>query len=289
MQTIVTRSALMAGSLARTPFRRMVSAAAEAGYDSMTIWPNIWRYAQKKEGLTLTAMRRMMEDHGLALTDADACLDWVPAPADSAGRLGPMKKETPRSEFFDVCAALGGTTVIAVHLTGTPLDYERDIPAFARLCDDAAAYGLRIALEFVGFANVRDIAAARRLVEGANRPNAGYVADIGHVIRGGGAIDDVRALPAERIYTVQLVDGARLPPADLVEEAMYGRRLPGDGDFDVPRFLQVLGEMGVRASLGAELYRRSFELREPADVMREMLLATGDVLAKAGMTLPGRN
>lgn len=288
MQSIVSRSTFMAGSLARTPFTRLVKAAAAAGYDSVTIWPNIWRYAQRHEGLTLPAMRRMLEDHGLALTDGDACSDWVPQEADGSNRIGPMKKLTSRTEFFDVVAALGGTTVVAAHIGGAALDLDRDIPAFAKLCDDAAAYGLRIAFEFVGFTVVRDVATAMRIVEGAGRPNGGYVADVGHVLRGGGAIDDIRALPAGRIFTVQIMDGARQAPVDLVEEAMYGRRMPGDGEFDVPRFLKVLGEMGVRASLGAELYRRSFELREPVDVMREMLLSTRAVLAEAGMELPGK-
>ena len=288
MQTIVSRSTFMAGSLARTPFTRMVKAASEAGYDSITIWPNIWRHAQRHDGLTLPAMRRVLEDHGLVLTDGDACSDWVPQAADAASRIGPMKKITSRTEFFDVVAALGGTTVVAAHMGSAACDPDRDIPAFAKLCDDAAAYGLRIAFEFVGFSAVRDVATAMRIVEGAARPNGGYVADVGHVLRGGGAIDDIRALPAERIFTVQIMDGARAAPADLAEEAMFGRRMPGDGEFDVPQFLRVLGEMGVRASVGAELYRRSFELREPVEVMREMLLATRSVLEQAGMTLPMR-
>ncbi len=288
MQTIVSRSTFMAGSLPRTPFTRVVKAAAEAGYDSITIWPNVWRHAQRHEGLTLPAMRRVLEDHGLVLTDVDAYRGWVPAPAGATSHIGPMKKEVSRSEFFDVCAALGGNTMIAVHMAGVPVDLDRDIPAFAQLCDDAAKYGIRVAFEFVGFSSVRDVATVMRIVEGANRPNGGYTADIGHVIRGGGSIDDIRALPAERIYTVQILDGAREAPADLAEEAMYGRRLPGDGDLDVPRFLRVLGEMGVRASVGAELYRRSFEMREPVEVMREMLLATRNVLAQADMALPMR-
>jgi len=280
LHSIVKQSTFMAGNLARTSFRKVVGAAAAAGYDSITIWPNMWRHALRRDGLTLDSMRRMLEDHKLALTFAEGCTDWIPAAPQ--GAAGPRNDAT-RAEYIEVCAALGGAGIVVAHTTGAPLDYERDIAAFARACDEAAAAKVGVALELVGFAAIRDVHAAKRVVEGAGKPNGGYVIDIGHLIRGGGSIDDVRQLPAERIHCVQVNDGPRAAPADLVEEVVFGRRLPGDGELDVPAFLKTLGEMGVRASVGAELYRRSFEQREAVDVMRELLAATPHVLGQAGM------
>ncbi len=276
--TIAERMTFMSGSLARTPFRHQVAAAAAAGFDSVTIWPNVWRHAQRRDGLSLADMRAMLDHHGLVLTDADPCMDWVP-PASSADAVrGPLRTRTPRAEFFEVCAALGGTTIVATHMTDAPLEADRDIEAFARLCDDAGEHGLRIALEFVPFSNVVDVTTAWHIVSQAGRPNGGLVVDLWHHVRGGGDDAALAAVPAERIYTVQLSDGPALAPADLADEAMYHRLLPGQGAMDLARLVRLLERSGVRASVGPELYATGFEDRPPAEVARELYDATRRLL-----------
>jgi len=258
------RPTFMAGCLARTPFRQLVPAAASAGFASTTLWPNIWRHAQHRDALSLRDMRAMLDDAGLTLTDVDACFDWVP-PSSGPGP-GPMRHRVPRQEFFDICVALGGTTLIAVHQTDAGLDIGRDTASFAGLCDEAAAHGLRVALEFVPFTNVPDLATAWRIVSGAGRPNAGLVLDIWHYVRSGRDEALLARIPADRISTVQLCDGLTTTPADLAQEAMYGRMMPGAGEFGVAAFVAQLHMMGVRAPCGPELYQRSFEDHPPRHV-----------------------
>ena len=50
-----------AGFLPRTPFTQLVPAAASAGFTSMTLWPNVWRHARKKAGLTFAQMRGILD------------------------------------------------------------------------------------------------------------------------------------------------------------------------------------------------------------------------------------
>ena len=281
MTSIAAQLTFMAGSLARTPFRQQVETAAAAGFDSISIWPNIWRHALRKDGLTLADMSAMLRNNGLTLTDGDAIRDWVPAPRVESAAFGPIKSGISRHEFFEVVNALGGTTVVAVHLTDSPLDVDRDTEAFAQLCDDAAAHGLRVALEFVSFSNIRDAKTAMRIVNGAGRANGGLVVDIGHHRRGGGSDAELRQVPGDKVYTVQLLDGPSQAPEDIVKEAVYGRQLPGDGEFDVTGFVRMLGEMGVRASVGPELYDPRYETRPVAEVARELMAATRRVLDQA--------
>ena len=278
--SIAERFTFMAGSLPRTPFKVMVRAAAQAGFDSMTLWPNIWRYAMKKEGLNLKDMRAMLDDHGLTLTDLDACQDWAP-PQSASGPGGPMKGGTTRDEFFEVCSQLGGSTVVAAYMTDVPLNLDRDVEGFARLCDDAARHGLRIALEFIPFTHIPDAATAWKVVGGANRSNGGLVADIWHHVRSGSDDAGLRSVPAEKIYTVQLSDGPAQASSDLMNETVYGRLQPGEGSFNTKGFLQLLGGMGVRASVGPEAYKKSYEERDPFEVIQELATATRNVLAKA--------
>ncbi len=272
----------MAGSMARLPFRQQVEVASAAGFDSITTWPNIWRHAQRKDGLSFADMRSMLDDHGLVLTDVDACSDWAP-PSTGEG-VGPRMAAT-RHDFFEACEALGGTTAVAVYSSDAPMVFDRDVAAFAQLCDDAAQHGLRIALEFVAFMQLSDVATAWRIVETAGRANSGLVVDIGHHVRSTHDDAALRAVPPERIFTVQLNDGPAIAPADLADEAMWHRLMPGEGEFDTAQFLRLLAEMGVSASVGPELnvLIDANQSRLPGELAAEMMVATRAMLAAAGV------
>jgi sugar phosphate isomerase/epimerase len=286
-EAVTWRATFMAGCLARTPFRVQVAAASAAGFDSMTIWPNIWRHARRRDSLTLADMRAMLDDRGVTLTDADGCADWVPGSSAPDGVRGPMRRRVPREEFFEVCVALGGTTVVAVHLTDAGLDLGRDIEGFAGLCDDAARHGLRVALEFFPFSNVPDLGTAWRIVSGAGRANGGLVVDLCHHVRSGRDDELLELIPPGRIYTVQLADGPATAPADLVREAMYERMMPGTGEFSAARFVSLLEAMGVRAPCGPELYSPSFDERPAGEVADQLYRALRDVCPARPTGPPG--
>jgi len=271
-----------AGSLPRTPFAELVPAAAAAGFGAITLWPNVWRHALTKGGFTLATMRTLLQDHGLVLTDVDACRDWIPAPTTDATGLGPQRSLIPRSEFFDVCIALGGTTVIAVHVSDAALVLERETESFARLCDDAARHGLRVALEAVAFGGIPRMETAWAIVQGAGRANGGVTADVAHHVRSGADPRVLAQIPGDRIFCVQLCDGPREAPADLAQEAMYERRLPGEGEWDIDGYLRTLTASGVRAPVGCEVYNSDFERRPTMEVMRDLAGAARRALARAG-------
>ncbi len=275
------RLTFMAGCLARTPFPELVSTAAEAGFEAITLWPNIWRHARHKLGMSLAQMRGLLDAHGLICTDTGAVRDWVPAPARDSTQFGPIKGSIPREEFFEVTAALGGSTVVAVHMTDAALDLDRDTESFARLCDDAARYGLRIALEFVPFSQVPNMDTALRIVEGAGRANGGLVLDNWHHAHSGGSLDSLRRLPPERVFTIQISDSPRHLSRPLVEEAMHHRQWPGQGALDVAGFLHTLDQLGVRCPIGLELYQADFDTQPVSTVMRRLANATRQLLNPA--------
>jgi sugar phosphate isomerase/epimerase len=265
----------MAGCLARTPFREQVAAAAAAGFGGITCWPNIWRHAQRRDGLTIEDMRRMLDDAGLVPSDVDACSDCA-APASVDVPL----PSAPREEFFDIGARLGATTVVATHTIGAESATDRDVAGFAELCDAAADHRMRIALEYVPFTGVPDLASALRILDQVQRSNAGLVVDLGHHARSGGQPDDLRALRPELVFTIQLADGPADPPADLLDDAMSHRQPPGWGEFPLVACLKVLADIGVRAPTGPEVYRPECADRPAGDVAAELYRATVDVLQR---------
>ncbi len=266
----------MAGSLARTSFRQQVTATASAGFQAITCWPNIWRHATRKDGLDLRGMRQLLDDAGLRLTDVDACQDWAVAPVIDS----PLPAPAPRTEFFEVCNALGGTTIVAAHPPGSGTVSEADIEGFASLCDDADTEGLRVALEYVPFTGVPDLPTALRVLRDVGRPNAGLVIDLWHHARSGGQPADLETLDPSLVFTVQLADGPARPPESLLDEAVFHRQLPGHGDFPLAAGLRVLAELGVQAPMGPEVFRTDAEQRPTADVAQELYFATAELLGR---------
>lgn len=65
--------------------------------------------------------------------------------------------------------------------------------------------------------------------------------------------DVLRRIPADRIVSVELIDGARLPfRGDLIQDSIDHRRPAGRGDFDVDRFLAAIFATGYRGPIGDE-------------------------------------
>lgn len=251
------RLTLMAGCVARVPFRTHVEAAARAGFEAITIWPNIWRHAVSKGGLSLRDMRKVLDDNGLALTDVEGVMQWPPG-----------------SEHLEVCAELGGERVVAMQLDPGPFDLPREAERFALFDEAAQAHGVKTAVEFVAFGGLRNASTAWRLIELAGSPEAGIVLDIAHHIRAQGTDAELNAIPAERIVTIQLADGPASPPDDLVQEATFGRMWPGEGVFDVSGFMGRLSQRGVRANVGLELYQPEFATRDPYALIEELARRT---------------
>ena len=58
-------------------------------------------------------------------------------------------------------------------------------------------------------------------------------------------VAQLREIPGERIQILQFNDAPATAGADLLEEAMLARRLPGTGDIDLVGLVRVLEEIGA--------------------------------------------
>jgi sugar phosphate isomerase/epimerase len=61
-------------------------------------------------------------------------------------------------------------------------------------------------------------------------------------------------VPIETILAVQLDDAPARAEADLVQETLNRRRVPGEGDIDLPGILRILRDGGSPAPLGVEVF-----------------------------------
>ena len=154
-------------------------------------------------------------------------------------------------------------------------DPRRVVETFAALCDAAASFDLRVALEFMRFRDLQTIGAASSLVSVAGRSNGAVLVDALHLSRSGGGPADVAKVPAERIAYMQLCDAPREQPAfdGLVHEARNERLHAGEGalwldelfdalphdvaiSVEVPRSIDAAKSVAERARLAGDAARK---------------------------------
>jgi sugar phosphate isomerase/epimerase len=234
-------------SVGNVHLREAIPAAAAAGFEVMSIAAR----PLAKSGMSPAELRLVLDDHGIRVQEIEAAFDWLalPAPADAPW----LHVEQTADELIAAGAELGAATVVGVH-AGPPSPPEVAAEAFGRFCDRAATHGMQAALEYVAFATIADLASAWNVVALAGRPNGGLLVDLWHHRRSLSSDDSLRAIPADRIHSVQLSDGTATPVGTLLHD-VHHRRLPGDGEFDVAGFVRTLVDHGVTCPIGVEVFQ----------------------------------
>jgi 4-hydroxyphenylpyruvate dioxygenase len=149
----------------------------------------------------------------------------------------------------------------------------------------AADFDIRLALEFVGWAEViKDIRTARTIVEAAGRPNGGVLYDTFHHFFGGSTMDDLRALPTEQIFAVHLVDATRMDLSTL-EISRKHRLFPGHGSVPFAEILSILHDKHYDGFMSLEMFNEQYWQRPPLEVAREGYAAMTRLIGAAGFAL----
>src|SRR5690606_10376189 len=100
------------------------------------------------------------------------------------------QSDTVRRDLFAVADVLGARHIKVMPPFGDAGWPEtRLIDEFGELCNQAARYNLRIALEMIPYSDLSTLEAALAVVAGANADNGGLLIDIWHVLRSGAALD----------------------------------------------------------------------------------------------------
>jgi sugar phosphate isomerase/epimerase len=97
------------------------------------------------------------------------------------------------------------------------------------------------------------LATAWEIVRGAARTNGGILFDTWHFFRGVPDLDLLAGVPGERIFSVQVSDGAPELRESLVKDTFRHRLLPGEGTFDLLGVLRVLRRTGGLNLVGPEV------------------------------------
>jgi sugar phosphate isomerase/epimerase len=238
-----------------------------------------------RQGWTDEDMLSVLRSYGVTLDEVEVLFGFFapPGPANIPERPGLLYAD-PELEraAFRMADVFGARRVQAVGtFDSTPVGSEV-APAFAQLCDRAAAHDLQVALEFVPYTSIPDLRTAAGIVAEADRPNGGLCVDSWHFFRGGARFDDLAAIDPSRVFMIQLNDGPSRPvdPNRMVD-AVHHRRCPGEGDFALVDFVRTLSRPGLSAAWSVEVYSDELNRKTTEDAARLAASSTRALLRSA--------
>jgi sugar phosphate isomerase/epimerase len=249
-------------SLRGTGFDERLDAAADAGFAAVGML--IPEYQKlRRQGRSDADLLEALASRGLVLAEIEALLGWA-----ASGDALAMSRE-----HLDVACHMaevfGARHLQAIGpFEGTVDDAAR---AFARVCDRAAEVGLLVAIEFLPFNNIDHAGVALDIANRAGRRNGGLCVDVWHHFRGARDEALLRAIPSERIVSIQLNDGTLEPQdSDYIRDCMENRKPMGEGEFDLPTFLGILDETGTDVPWSLEVISTELQKLDAAAAARRI-------------------
>jgi sugar phosphate isomerase/epimerase len=211
----------------------MVSCAASAGFSHVGLrlipaTPQDRRYPVIGETPMVRDIRARLAADGVDVLDVEVFR---------------LKDDTRIEDFvpaIETAASLGGKHLLT---TGQDPDRGRLRDNFAALCALAGRYGLTVDLEFMRWTEIATLAQARDIVGACGADNAGIIVDALHFDRTRTTLEELRAVPAQRLHFAQICDApAAMPPTmeAVIHEARTARMAPGAGELDLVSFIRAL-------------------------------------------------
>ncbi|MEN1761083.1 sugar phosphate isomerase/epimerase family protein [Anoxynatronum sibiricum] len=132
-------------------------------------------------------------------------------------------------------------------LEGRPWEEIRTLTAqnIRRIADVGARYGVRFQLEPVAWSPIHSLSQSLELIEAVERDNFGMVIDFWHLWYGGKTTpDEVAKMNPGLIYHIHFGDGKKNPPGTTCDETDLRGHYAGNGDIDVPQWVQAVKASG---------------------------------------------
>ena len=257
-----------------------IAVASKAGFDFIEIW------AAKLIGYLdrggLPALRRDLRRAGV-----------TPATLNSVERItfndpsGHIRMLEDFRRLCGVAEAIGCETILVVpsprsKRVSDGVIKRESVRVLRELSRMAKLYGVRLAYEFLGFAecSVNSLAQCAAIVEKVARPNVGLVLDTFHFFAGGSTLASIRAVDPRHIFMVHLNDVERAPRRKM-HDAL--RLYPGKGIIPLRGILRELRGIGYTGKMSVEIFRPQYWSRSPLQVAREARSASLRLLREAGL------
>ena len=247
------------GTLQNAGLLELIEVAGRYGFPTLSVRPDSVLDCLES-GTSEAALRQRLSDAGVRVRVIDALSADLPGMEEmtAAARRANQRLPADESLCFRVAEIVRSPIVNVALFGGQPAPVAALAEAIGQTARRAAQRGLDIVLEFVPGSPIADIRVARTIVETCGAPNCRILLDPWHLVRSGGTVDDVLALPPGMLGAFQL-DDRTAPPPGTPYVPMTGRDLPGEGE--LPLHALTRAALANNPQLTAELEVFSEELR----------------------------
>ncbi|MEM9037724.1 MAG: sugar phosphate isomerase/epimerase family protein [Actinomycetota bacterium] len=224
-----------------------IHAAADAGYAGIGLFLGAWAKLRDHDD-ALDRIDAALDETGMSIVNIETARGWAGGDVEGCRRQADLA--------FEIADRYGCRYLQVIGDAPGALDVATAAQGFGDLCDRAADHGLLIGLEWVPqMTNVETATQALQVVEAADRANGGFCFDAWHLTRSTNDVEELRALPGERIAAAQWSDGPLVPDVDdYYTDTTSNRVPPGSGEFRLLEMVRVLDEIGSEAPTSIELH-----------------------------------
>jgi 2-keto-myo-inositol isomerase len=246
-----------------TPLLKKIEVAGKAGYSAIEPW-NDEITAYLEQGGSLPELKRALAGAGLRVVSVIALHGWIISDGVQHQRV----LEDCRRRMAQ--AAELESPYIVASPPQQVVDLGRATERFAELLRIGDEIGVLASMEFLGFVDgIKDVSSAWAIASGTGDDRATVVADVFHMIRGGGSVDDLLQLSGERLACFHINDLPRQP--DPLTQRDEDRVMVGDGIADLPRVIANLRTIGYHGPLSLELFNHGLWSQDPLQVVQQGL------------------
>jgi 3-dehydroshikimate dehydratase len=178
---------------------------------------------------------------------------------------------------FDIMQALGAPMMLVCSSVSaeSEADDARAAAQLRELAERAARRNLRVGYEALAWGrHVKDYRHAWSIVEAADHPHLGVIVDSFHILSLGDDPAGIANIPGDKIFFLQMADAPRLA-MDVLQWSRHYRCFPGQGQFDLARFLECVLVAGYTGPLSLEIFNDVFReapnRRTAIDAMQSVL------------------
>lgn len=232
----------------------------EAGYDGIELWINdVFEYVAR--GGEVSDLEKALSDQGLIVPSVIAMRQW----GDFEGWEHQLVLDEARRRFA-LGARLGAPFIVAT----PPLENPKTshlATRYRELLEIGREEGIRPTFEYISFFNsVYTLNRAWEIVQEADDPDATLILDAFHNWNSNSTMQDLRAIPLERISHYHIDDADPVKPSGSQKDP--DRVMPGDGQIDLSAEIKVLREIGYDGTVSLELFNSDWWAKNPQETLK---------------------
>ncbi|MBI4552922.1 MAG: sugar phosphate isomerase/epimerase [Candidatus Latescibacteria bacterium] len=249
-----------------------LAAAEKAGFEGVEIWAS--KLNKYLESHTADDLKALLDRHHLKA--ASICPYGLVGFSDNRGHIIAVRKAA------EVAGTIGcPVLLVCPDVPPAGMDRQAAYDAMANVActyaDGAEEHGVKIAIEPLG--NHPFVPGSNEALEIINRAEhdaLGLMIDTFHYYKSGVSMDDIRAIPVEKLLILHVNDCENLPRQQLTDKH---RLHMGEGVIPLKEMLGIVKEKGYDGYLSVEIFRDAYWQQDPVTVSIDAKRALDRVLA----------